>query len=178
MVPISYTTESTQKIITNSSLKDPEKIDPSVIDLLSNNIMSPNAYDAQLTKIQSQRTFKDDPKSIVISLEHAYFGDIKVVGSVGNNQVSEMDYVNSGYLIVTNDTGIVVQVEEIYNASKMVSDEIGSAIAKLNYTENNKTKVVTEKDIIFWKFKKIDSVMQYEFIYEFFGFIIKSGAIV
>lgn len=43
----------------------------------------------------------------------------------------------------------------------MLADYITPILRTHNYTENLKIKIVTDKDVIFWRIKKIDNVNQY-----------------
>ena len=104
---------------------------------------------------------KDDPTSIIVSLSHAYFGEMKILASLKDSTVLEIDYANSGYLINTNDTGIVLQVEEIYNTTKYLNAQITSILKSLNYSESRALKIVSEDDIIYWRLKRIQNVLQY-----------------
>lgn len=138
VIPLSYSEVNQNMHLADVPLRDPEQPTNQTIHLLETTILNPNTYGPGLVTIQSQRSVKDDPDSVIVSLTHAYYGNLRILASLKNSSVLKIQYDNSGYLIGANDTGVVLQVEEIYNTTKFLNQQISSILKKFNYTEDKK----------------------------------------
>lgn len=161
VIPLSYSQVNKNMHLVDLPLRDPEQPTNQTIHLLETTILNPNTYGSGLVAIQSQRVVKDDPDSVIVYLSHAYYGNSLILASLKNSSVLKIQYDNSGYLIGANDTGVILQVEQIYNTTKFLNQQISSVIKKFSYIEGKKQKIVTEQDIIYWRLKRVQNVLQY-----------------
>lgn len=124
--------------------------------------------------MESQRLVANNSNLKMIELSHVYYGNIRVWASMAEDKVTDIQYIDNGYLLSTADITILMQIPEVLTGVRLIAAEISSILSSHNYVEDGQAKTITESDIIYWKFKRVKNVDEIEVYYEFEGFVVRS----
>ena len=139
VIPLRLTQGNITYNFADVPLNSTEKVSSQAINLLDSKINTPLIYAKGAAIVNSQRQVAIDAKQSVISLEHAYYGSIGILGSISAQQISDVQYLDKGYLVSTANTTILKQIPPLATIQDAMATMLTNVLSNQSYLEN-KTK--------------------------------------
>lgn len=133
VIPLRLTQGNITYNFVDVPLNNTEKVSNQAINLLDTKINNPLIYAKGAATVNSQRSVAIDNKHSVLSVEHAYYGKIGILGSLTAQQISDVQYLDKGYLVSTGNTSIIQQITPLSIIQDAMATMLTSVLNSQNY---------------------------------------------